>query len=62
MHQTRLKWQASHSLNEINIPAFQANTLILKYPGETSGELVELRELQDLARTTPQGAPGINEL
>ena len=54
---------ARHLLNEINTLVFRTNTLILKISLQTAmnSNLVWLYELQGLARTSPQGALGMDE-
>jgi len=45
----------------MDIPVFRTNTLILELPKNTA-ILGELNEAQGLARTSPQGASGMDEL
>jgi len=47
--------------NEIDIPVFRTNTSILEFPQKTA-MVRGLYELQGLARTSPQGALGMDEL
>jgi len=53
--------EASNLLNEVDIPVFRTNTLILEFP-QQAAILRGLYELQGLARTSPQVASGMDEL
>ena len=50
----------SYLMNEINMPVFRTNTLILEFLRQTVMKV--LRELQGLARTSPPGVLGMDEL
>jgi len=54
--------QANHLLNEIDIPVFQTNTLILQFLQQTAVTLCCIYGLQGLAHTSPQGASGMDKL
>ena len=53
--------EVSYLLNEIDIPVFQTNTLVVEFPQPTT-MVHGLYELQDLARTSSQEASGMDEL
>ena len=53
--------EASHLLDEIDIPAFRTNTLILECPQQTA-MVHASNKLQGLDRTSPQWASRMDEL